>query len=175
MGDGQTQETALQKITAVAAGVVAGVALLAAIIGLSSTSSSMLANAFGPAQETVSRSALAVAPQARLRSPHAQHAQPPLVQGKSRIAIQAKQGSWIDACADGRTVMRRYLPPANTAELGFSKVAVVRTGNAGGIEMSFNGVPTGTLGKLGEVRVMRFDGSGFHLLEPSDPGAECGQ
>jgi cytoskeleton protein RodZ len=102
-------------------------------------------------------------------------AQLPAVPGKSRIVIQAKQGSWIDACADGRTVIRRYLAPSGTAELGFSNSAVVRTGNAGGIDISVNGTLAGPVGKIGEVRVMQFDARGFHLLEQGDPGTECGQ
>lgn len=184
MGDGQAHETAIQKMTATAAGVVAGVALLAAIIGISSTSSSALAKLASSSPEEVSKSAPVVKPQVQVQAlpkPQAAkvipttHAPPPVVQAKSRIVIQAKQGSWIDACADGRTVIRRYLAPSNTADLGFSNAAVVRTGNAGGVEVAVNGTSTGPVGALGEVRVIRFDAAGFHFLEQGDPGTECGQ
>ena len=179
MGAGPTQETTAQKITATAAGVVAGVTLLAAVIGISSTSSSILAKiALGPSSEAAAKSAPVVtapAPPQPVKVSPPQHAPLPAVQGKSRIVIQAKEGSWIDACADGRTVIRRYLAPAGTAELGFSKAAVVRTGNAGGVDISVNGTSAGTVGKAGEVRVVRFDAGGFHVLAPGDPGTECGQ
>jgi cytoskeleton protein RodZ len=184
MGDEQRQEGAVAKMTATAAGVVAGVALLAAIIGISSNSFSVLAKIATSPPEEVSKSAPTVKAQpqqppqlkreAAPISP-APRRQPPAVRGKSRIVIQAKQGSWIDACADGRTVIRRYLAPAGTAELGFANVAVVRTGNAGGVDISVNGRLAGPVGKIGEVRVIRFDAAGFHLLEQGDPGAECGQ
>jgi cytoskeleton protein RodZ len=188
MGEEQRQETAGQKITATAAGVVAGVTLLAAIVGIGSTSSSILAKIASSPPETLSKSAPVVTPQPSLRSsspkqPKQQSAnvsatprvQSPPAQGKSRILIKANQGSWIDACADGRTLIRRYLPPSNTADLGFSNVGVVRTGNAGGVEISVNGASAGPVGALGEVRVIRFDASGFHLLEQGDPGTECGR
>ena len=177
MGTGPTQETIIQKMTATAAGIVAGVTLLAAVIGISSTSSSILAKiALGPSSETVSKSAPVIAaPSKAVKASPPQQTHLPAVQGKSRIVIQAKQGSWIDACADGRTVIRRYLAPAGTAELGFANTAVVRTGNAGGVDISVDGRLAGPLGKAGEVRVIRFDGKGFHLLEQGDPGTECGQ
>jgi hypothetical protein len=177
MGAGQTQETTVQKLTATAAGVVAGVTLLAVVIGISSTSSSVLAKiALGPSSETAAKSApVTAAPSKSVKASPPQHAQLPAAQGKSRMVIQAKQGSWIDACADGRTVIRRYLAPSGTVELGFSNTAVVRTGNAGGVDISVNGTLAGPVGKAGEVRVIRFDAKGFHLLEQGDPGTECGQ
>jgi len=179
MGAGQTQETTVQKMTATAAGVVAGVTLLAAVIGISSTSATILAKiALGPAAETVAKSAPVVttpaAPKPVKVSPP-QHTRVPAVQGKSRIVIQAKEGSWIDVCADGRTVIRRYLEPAGKAELGFANAAAVRAGNAGGVDISVNGTSAGTVGTTGEVRVVLFDAAGFHILAPGDPGAECGQ
>jgi len=177
MGTGQTQETIVQKLTATAAGVVAGIALLAAVIGVSSTSSSILARiALGPSSEAAAKAApVMAAPSKPARASAPAQAHAPAVLAKSRIVIQAKQGSWIDACADGRTVIRRYLAPAGTAELGFANTAVVRTGNAGGVDISVNGALAGPIGKAGEVRVIRFDAKGFHLLEQGDPGTECGQ
>jgi cytoskeleton protein RodZ len=177
MGAGQTQETTAQKITATAAGVVAGVTLLAAVIGISSTSSSFLTKmALGPSSNAVAKSAPVIAaPSKPVKVSPPQHTQLPAVPVKSRIVIQAKQGSWIDACADGRTVIRRYLAPAGTADLGFSNSAVVRTGNAGGIDISVNGTLAGPVGEIGEVRVIQFDAKGFHFLEQGDPGTECGK
>jgi hypothetical protein len=179
MGAGQTQETAAQKMTATAAGVVAGALLLSAIIGISSTSSSFLARiALDSPSPAVAKSApIVTQPSNSVKASPPQRALLPPVQGRSRIVIHVKdkQGSWIDACADGRTVLRRYLPQSDSADVGFSNVAVVRTGNAGGVDVSVNGTSTGTVGALGEVRVIRFNGKGFQFLEPGAPGTECGQ
>lgn len=179
MGTGQTQETIVQKMTATAAGVVAGATLLAAVIGISSTSSSILAKiALGPSSIAAAKSAPVITAPAAATLVKASPPLPaplPAAPDKSSIVIHGKQGSWIDACADGRTVIRRYLAPAGTAELGYVNTAVVRTGSAGGVEISVNGALAGPMGKIGEVRVIRFDAKGFHLLEQGDPGTECGQ
>jgi uncharacterized protein DUF4115 len=99
----------------------------------------------------------------------------PATSGKTRIVLKANQGTWIDACSDGRTVFRRYLPPPNSVHIEFSSEAVIRLGNSGGIETSVDGKSTGPLGVLGQTRVVQFDSKGFHFLMPGDPGAECGK
>ena len=99
----------------------------------------------------------------------------PVVSGGTRIAVKANQGSWIDACSDGRIVLRKYLPQGSSVNLRFSNGAVIRMGNSGGVEISINGTPTGPLGRLGQIRVVQFDEKGFRLLTPNDPGAECGR
>jgi hypothetical protein len=100
---------------------------------------------------------------------------PPVASGQTRIAIKANQGSWIDACPDGRIAFRRYLPPPNRVDLRFSSYAVIRLGNSGGIEISVNGTPTGPLGAVGQIRIVHFDLDGFHFLMPGEPGTECGR
>jgi hypothetical protein len=100
---------------------------------------------------------------------------PPVASGQTRLAVKANQGSWIDACPDGRTAFRRYLPPQTRVDLRFSSSAVLRLGNSGGTEISVNGTPTGPLGAVGQIRVVQFDSNGFHFLMPGDPGTECGR
>jgi cytoskeleton protein RodZ len=100
---------------------------------------------------------------------------PRVASGQTRLAIKANQGSWVDACPDGRIAFRRYLPPPNTVDLRFSSYAVIRLGNAGGIEISVDGAPTGPLGAVGQIRVVHFDLKGYHFLMPGDPGTECGK
>ena len=100
---------------------------------------------------------------------------PPVASGQTRVAIKANQGSWIDACPDGRIAFRRYLSPLNSVDFRFSSYAVIRLGNSGGIEISVNGAPTGPLGAVGQIRVVHFDLKGYHFLMPGDPGTECGK
>jgi Domain of unknown function (DUF4115) len=107
--------------------------------------------------------------------PTAPMAPQPALSGKSRLAIKANQGSWIDVCTDGQTVLRKYFPPLSKVNLGFSKDAIVRMGNSGAVEISINGTLAGPLGSLGKPRVVQFDGKGPHFLMPGDPGTECGR
>jgi cytoskeleton protein RodZ len=99
----------------------------------------------------------------------------PVVPVQMRIVAKAYQGSWIDACSDGRIVLRKYLPQGGSVNLRFSNGAVIRMGNTGGVEISINGKPTGPLGRMGQIRVVQFDEKGFRVLNPNDPGAECGR
>jgi len=87
-----------------------------------------------------------------------------------RKATKSNQGSWIDACSDGRAVLRKYLPRRSSVDLGFSNDAVIRMGNSGGVEISINGVLTEPLGAVGQTRVFQFDEKGFHVLKASNPG-----
>jgi hypothetical protein len=109
------------------------------------------------------------------RVPSPATAAPSAASGKSHIAMRAIQGSWIDACADGQIVFRRYLPQRSSVDFEFSNDADVRLGNAGGVKASVNGIPTVSLGALGQVRVVQFDAKGIHFLTPGDPGTECGK
>jgi hypothetical protein len=99
----------------------------------------------------------------------------PVAPGKSHITITGGQGSWVDACPDGRTVFRGYLAGQSSEELSFSHYATVRLGSAGGVQASVNGAPVGPLGRVGQIRVVRFDAKGVHFLGPDDPGRECGE
>jgi hypothetical protein len=214
-----SDETAMMKMVATAAGVVVGVSILAVIIAISSKDYLKLlklTRIASPSQQVAVSNArkrqnqpvqtLPVAPQPGLptsgprQSPkqdslkqftglrgqsasldETQRVQPlgivtpSVVSRKSRIAIKANQGSWIDVCTDGRTVVRKYLPQLSIVDLGFSNEAVVRLGNSGGVEISLNGTPTGQLGVVGQPRVVQFDAKGLRFLIPGDPGTECGR
>jgi hypothetical protein len=207
-----SDETAMLKIIATAAGVVIGVSLLALIIGISlnftriALSSPQKAVSNARQRQNQPAQTLPAVPERLRTSAHTQaHEQggtfkqftgssrqpasvdatkrvpspgtvaPSIVLGRSRISIKANQGSWIDVCTDGRTVLRKYFPPLTNVNLGFSKDAVVRMGNSGGVEISINGMPAGPLGLLGEPRVAQFGVKGFRFLVPGDPGTECGR
>jgi len=45
-------------------------------------------------------------------------------------------------------------------------MALVKVGNAGGLDISWNGKPIGPIGEPGEVRVVVFSADDFHVLPP---------
>jgi hypothetical protein len=101
----------------------------------------------------------------------------PIASGKVHMAIKATHtlGSWIDVCADGQTVVRKYLPEQGTVAVSFANNAVVRLGNSGGVEISLNGAQISPLGRAGQPRVVQFSAEGLHFLMPGDPGSACGR
>jgi len=61
------------------------------------------------------------------------------------VQVKAKEDSWVSIVADGKSVMQRVLPADKQKKIKAGKTLVLRTGNAGGIEVSFNGHPLGAL------------------------------
>jgi hypothetical protein len=223
--DHQPDETPIMKMAATAAGVVAGVSMLAMVIGLTSKGYLSLTGTVLPAQqEAVSKTrqrqtrlaqaqpvapepglpssvpgrtpehtgslkqfpGLAVAAQSspqpadigstkRVRSPST--VAPSAAPGKVHMAITATdtRGSWVDVCADGQTIVRKYLPQLGTADVRFANNAIVRLGSSGGVAISVNGTPTDPLGRVGQPRLVRFDAQGVRFLIAGDPGSECGR
>jgi cytoskeleton protein RodZ len=77
------------------------------------------------------------------------------------VQVKAKEDSWISIVADGRSVMERTLAADKQKKIKAGKLLILRTGNAGGIEVSFNGVPLGPLGNENEARTLTFNATGL--------------
>ena len=77
------------------------------------------------------------------------------------VEIVAKEDSWVSIVADGKSVMERVLTADKRKNIKAGKTLVLRTGNAGGIEVSFNGRPLGVLGNENEPRTLTFNASGL--------------
>lgn len=77
------------------------------------------------------------------------------------IGIKANEDSWVSVTADGKSVMERVLAADKRKLIRATKTIIVRTGNAGGIEVSFNGIGLGTLGNENEPRTLTFNASGL--------------
>jgi cytoskeleton protein RodZ len=86
------------------------------------------------------------------------------VSGKEKaffVQIKAKEDSWVSIVADGKSVMQLVLPADKHKKVKAGKTLILRTGNAGGIEVSFNGRPLGALGNENEPRTLTFNASGL--------------
>lgn len=82
-----------------------------------------------------------------------------------RIELSAVEKSWLSLSTDGKEVFSGILEPAQTKELDGQEEARIRTGNAGGVTVNFNGRSLGTLGRRGEVRTVIFNKNGYEVLE----------
>ncbi|MGH9568266.1 MAG: DUF4115 domain-containing protein [Candidatus Angelobacter sp.] len=80
---------------------------------------------------------------------------------KFSILIKAKEDAWISVIADGRTITQGVLTQDRRKLIRAGKQIVLRTGNAGGIEVSYNGKPLGALGNESETRTMLFTSEGL--------------
>ncbi len=78
-------------------------------------------------------------------------ATPPPAQGLV-LTLTAQQNCWVEARADGQTVISRVLSEGETETLEAEGEIVLSVGNAGGLAISVNDRPGMPLGKSGEVK-----------------------
>ncbi|MBV8727802.1 MAG: helix-turn-helix domain-containing protein [Candidatus Eremiobacteraeota bacterium] len=76
-------------------------------------------------------------------------ASPPLVQPNT-LSLRISAPSWIRVTIDGNVSMEGTFP-AGTAKSFHGRAALVRIGNAGGVELLVDGKPVGKLGGPGDV------------------------
>ncbi|HWZ44874.1 MAG TPA: RodZ domain-containing protein [Candidatus Saccharimonadales bacterium] len=88
--------------------------------------------------------------------PATQDQQDPQNSGAYTLTLTAKSDSWVSIKADGKTVMEGTLNARQVRSVKFENELVLRTGNAGGLEASYNGRPLGGLGAEHETRTFTF-------------------
>jgi cytoskeleton protein RodZ len=74
----------------------------------------------------------------------------PVVDGANTLALVLSAPSWLRVTVDGNVSMEGIFP-AGTSKTFHGKSALVRIGNAGGVEIYVNGKDLGKLGKAGDV------------------------
>lgn len=83
-----------------------------------------------------------------------------------RVELSALERTWLSIVDDGKQTFSGILQPRETKVLEGHDSARVRTGNAGGVNVVFNGKPLGTLGGRGQVRTVVFTKDSYEVLEP---------
>lgn len=78
------------------------------------------------------------------------------------VVVQVTGDAWISVSADGKMVAPgRVMKAGEQRSVRAGKKIVLITGNAGGVEISFNGKPLGPIGKEGRVRTLTFTPAGL--------------
>ena len=69
------------------------------------------------------------------------------------LAVEARitERTWVQVWADGRSVLAQTLPPGTTRTFNADQSVRMRVGNAGGVDITVNGVHQGRLGSTGQV------------------------
>ena len=96
--------------------------------------------------------------EATASSDAAQAANP--VDGALVLAVRANQESWVSMVVDGKPYMDQVLVPGNEQMVRAREKIVLKTGNAGGLQISYNGKALAPLGKGGQVRTVTFTSAG---------------
>jgi cytoskeleton protein RodZ len=80
--------------------------------------------------------------------------------GAFLVQIKARQDSWATINADGRQIMQDTLYTSAEKSVGAHDQIVIKTGNAGALEISFNGKKLPAQGAPNEVKTRTFDPRG---------------
>jgi cytoskeleton protein RodZ len=83
------------------------------------------------------------------------------------VRIAAVEKTWLSIEADGRSVYNGLLQPEDTKVFEGHDTAKIKTGNAGGLTVTFNGKEIGRLGERGQVRTVLFTRDQYEIVQPS--------
>jgi cytoskeleton protein RodZ len=89
--------------------------------------------------------------------------------GAMRVVFSAREPVWISIESDGNHVYSGTLAGQQDKEWEASAKLIALIGNAGGLEVSLNGKPIGSLGGHGQVRLLELTPGGARLIS-SQPG-----
>jgi cytoskeleton protein RodZ len=81
------------------------------------------------------------------------------------LTLAATEDTWVQVSADGKHVFSGVLKGQETRNIEGKENTRVLIGNAGGLQIEWNGRPLGTLGKRGEVRDVLFTRDGYQVIQ----------
>lgn len=87
------------------------------------------------------------------------------------LNLTANESVWISVTADGKTVFSGIMNPNETKTLAGKALALIRVGNAGGLEITWNGKSIGPLGPKGQVRTVVLTPESYKINVPTPPAA----
>ena len=84
------------------------------------------------------------------------------------VQVTAARQSWISAIVDGSRAAQREFKPGEEVSFEVRKEIVLTAGDAGGVSVTFNGMPTRPLGGNGQVVTWRVNLANFktYLVTP---------
>ena len=82
------------------------------------------------------------------------------------VSLAASEDTWVQVWADGKTVLIGVLSPGAVKTVEAVESLRIRTGNAGGLQVTVNGKAAGPLGPKGQIRVVEVTREGVHILPP---------
>jgi hypothetical protein len=100
-------------------------------------------------------------------SPQSAQATPAIPEDGFQVEISGIERSWLALAADGRQIFSGFLEADQTKILRGHEVGRIRTGNAGGVSLIFNGRPIGVAGPRGQIRTVVFTKDNYQVLQPA--------
>jgi cytoskeleton protein RodZ len=86
-----------------------------------------------------------------------------------RVALVTIRPVWLRVTADGIRAVEREVPAGETLSFEGDRAIVVRSGDAGGVQATLNGVERGPLGRNGWPLTVSITPEGIKALTPTRP------
>ncbi|HSU58270.1 MAG TPA: RodZ domain-containing protein [Bryobacteraceae bacterium] len=86
--------------------------------------------------------------------------------GAYRIELSAVEPTWLSINADGQQTFSGILAATDTKVLEARENVRIRTGNAGGVNVTLNGKALGAIGPRGQIRTVVFTKNAYEVLPP---------
>lgn len=72
------------------------------------------------------------------------------------LKIEAHQDCWLNVIVDGENIFNQTMKAGQEEEFQGKQLIYIKAGNAGGIDITYNGEKIAPIGKLGEVKEKEF-------------------
>jgi Domain of unknown function (DUF4115) len=82
----------------------------------------------------------------------------------SQVEIKVLETTWVSATTNGKELLGKALSKGEITVIRFSKMILLRVGNAGGVEITLDGNPIGPIGRRGVVRLVELTPGGSRIL-----------
>jgi cytoskeleton protein RodZ len=97
---------------------------------------------------------------------------PPNPNAPVRVELVTSEPVWLSARSDGKVLFSGTVDANQTRTLDANTSVVLKIGNAGGVTITLNGKPIGTIGPKGQVRTVQLTSGGFEIVAaPKPPSA----
>jgi cytoskeletal protein RodZ len=115
----------------------------------------------------VTASAQKSAPTAQAPAPNESTVSPVAAGYKVLLDLMAREETWLSVTSGGKHLFSGVLAPHQTKTVEGKESAVMKVGNAAGLEVRLNGKLLGPLGARGQVLVVLFTPDKFEIVPPA--------
>jgi cytoskeleton protein RodZ len=81
--------------------------------------------------------------------------------GEFQVLVKARENSWVTITADGKQIVKDTLSAPEEKSVAARSKVVIKTGNVGALDISFNGKKLASQGRVNQVRTLTFDPTGL--------------
>ncbi|WP_321470832.1 RodZ domain-containing protein [uncultured Paludibaculum sp.] len=92
--------------------------------------------------------------------------------GAVRLIIRATEMTWVAVWQGDKQLFADVIRPGETRGFGSPNQLRIRLGNAGGVQMEWNGQAVDPVGPKGQVRTVVFRPDGYSVVQPPPPPTE---